>query len=31
MTSVSVAHVFIILFIIIGNVALFASRREKRD
>ena len=30
MTSVSVAHVFIILFIIIGNVAFFASGRGKR-
>jgi hypothetical protein len=31
MTSVSVSHVFIILFIIIGNVALFATRKEKRS
>lgn len=30
MTSVSVAHVFIILFIIIGNVAFFAHRRKDR-
>ena len=30
MTSVSVAHVFIILFIVIGNLALFATRKEKR-
>jgi len=30
MTSVSVAHLFIILFIIIGNVAFFASGRDKR-
>ncbi|MEE9554172.1 MAG: hypothetical protein V3W18_07730 [candidate division Zixibacteria bacterium] len=28
MTSVSVAHVFIILFIIIGNVAYFVNRRK---
>ena len=31
MTSVSVAHVFIILFIIIGNVAFFANRRQGRS
>lgn len=30
MTSVSVAHVFIILFIIIGNVAIIGSRRKDR-
>jgi len=30
MTSVSVAHVFIILFIIVGNVAFFATGRGKR-
>ena len=30
MTSVSVAHVFIILFIIIGNIAFFASGRGKK-
>jgi len=31
MTSVSVAHVFIILFIIIGNAAFFANRRKDRS
>jgi hypothetical protein len=31
MTSVSVAHVFIILFIIIGNLAFFAARRSGRS
>jgi len=31
MTSVSVAHVFIILFIIIGNVAFFANRKKGRS
>jgi hypothetical protein len=30
MDAVSVAHVFIILFIIIGNIAFFATGREKR-
>jgi len=30
MTSVSVAHVFIILFIVIGNMAVFAGRRGGR-
>jgi hypothetical protein len=30
MTSVSVAHVFIILFIIIGNIAFFAAGKEKK-
>ncbi len=30
MTSVSVAHVFIILFIIIGNIAFFATGRGKK-
>lgn len=30
MTSVSVAHVFIILFIIVGNVAFFVVRRRGR-
>jgi hypothetical protein len=29
MTAVSIAHVFVILFIIIGNVAFFASRKEE--
>ncbi len=31
MTSVSVAHVFILLFIILGNVAFFAARRSGRS
>ncbi len=31
MTSVSVAHVFILLFIILGNVAFFAARRSERS
>jgi hypothetical protein len=30
MDAVSVAHVFIILFIIIGNIAFFATGRQKR-
>jgi hypothetical protein len=30
MDAVSVAHVFIIIFIIIGNIAFFATGREKR-
>ena len=30
MDAVSVAHVFIILFIIIGNIAFFATGRGKR-
>jgi hypothetical protein len=30
MTSVSVAHVFIIIFILIGNAAFFATRKGKR-
>jgi hypothetical protein len=29
MTSVSVAHIFIVLFILMGNVAFFASRMSK--
>lgn len=29
MTSVSVAHVFIILFIILGNIAFFAGRKRR--
>lgn len=31
MTSVSVAHIFIILFIILGNVAFFAARKPGRS
>ncbi len=31
MTSVSVAHVFIILFIILGNVAYFVNRKKGRS
>ena len=30
MDAVSIAHVFIILFIVIGNIAFFATGREKR-
>jgi len=30
MTSVSVAHVFIIIFIIMGNTAFFVTRRDKK-
>jgi hypothetical protein len=31
MTSVSVAHVFIILFIIVGNIAFFITRKEEKS
>jgi hypothetical protein len=30
MDAVSVAHVFIIFFIVIGNIAFFATGRGKR-